>query len=69
MIEDILLYFFVEILLGLIFYWPGWLMLRILTLGHYPPSQEAQHNRGGVAFFAIAVLIVTTMTIINNHAN
>ena len=69
MIEDILLYFFAEILLGIIFYWPGWLMLRILTLGHYPPNQAVQHNRGGVTFFAIVVLIVTVITIINNHPN
>ena len=40
-----------------IFYWPGWLILRVLTLGHYPPSQEVRHNREFVAMVAFAALL------------
>jgi hypothetical protein len=69
MIEEILLYFFVDFLLGIIFYWPGWLMLRILSAGHYPPVQTEQHNRNAVGFFAIAVFIVTVVTFINIQVN
>jgi len=38
-----------------VFYWPGWFVLRIITLGHYPPSQTTPHNREFVALFAVAI--------------
>jgi hypothetical protein len=40
-----------------LFYWPGWLLLRVLTLGRYPPRQSVGHNRFAVALFACAVLV------------
>ncbi len=43
-------------LLEAIFYWPGWLLLQILTLGSYPPSQTIKHNRFAVALFAVVFL-------------
>ena len=29
----------VEYIYCRLFYWPGWLILRVLTFGKYPPSQ------------------------------
>jgi hypothetical protein len=40
-------------LLQAIFYWPGWLLLRLITIGNYPPEQNVQHNRFAVALFAV----------------
>lgn len=56
-------YFVSEILIGKIFYWPGWLMLRILSMGRYPPKQSEPHNREAVACFALVnvIAIVCTM--------
>ena len=42
-----------DLLLTKIFYWPGWLFLRILTLGHYPPSQDIPHNKDWVALVGL----------------
>lgn len=40
-----------------LFYWPGWALLRLITLGHYPPAGGVPHNRFAVALFA-AISIV-----------
>ncbi len=37
-----------------IFYWPGWLVLRMVTLGRYPPSKEMPHNREFVSTIGLA---------------
>ncbi|MDO8064993.1 hypothetical protein [Janthinobacterium sp. SUN206] len=39
-----------------LFYWPGWAILRLLTLGHYPPARALPHNRFAVALFAAVVI-------------
>lgn len=44
-----------------IFYWPGWVVLRTVTLGRYPPKKGTKHDPEfvavvGLAFF-IAILI------------
>ena len=44
------------ILVG-IFYWPGWLVLRIVTIGRYPPPKGINHNEELVAVCGLAVLI------------
>ena len=45
------------------FYWLGWIALRLLTLGRYPPPQSLPHNRLAVAMFAFTVtMIVLTAT-------
>ena len=41
-----------------VFYWPGWAILRLLTLGRYPPAQTIPHNRYFVAMIALAVVLV-----------
>lgn len=48
--------FLVDVLLHSVFYPLGWFMLKVLTLGRYPPS--APHNRDLVAAFPIVVLLV-----------
>lgn len=47
----------VEVVFVGIFYWPGWLILRLLTLGSYPPPQSQPHNREFVAMVALAALL------------
>lgn len=46
-------------ILAAIFYWPGWLVLRILTVGRYPPAKGVEHNAGFVITFGLGVFIVT----------
>ncbi|MET3133774.1 hypothetical protein AAKU55_004064 [Oxalobacteraceae bacterium GrIS 1.11] len=48
----------VEIVLIGIFYWPGWLMLKLLTLGRYPPKRSEPHSKGFVGLFGFLVLLV-----------
>jgi hypothetical protein len=50
--------------LEILFYWPGWLLLKVLTFGKYPPKQTVQHNRLAVALFAIAALAFV-MAVVN----
>lgn len=50
-------HFIVEILFLGVFYWPGWLILRTITFGRYPPQQGEPHNREAVAMVALATLI------------
>jgi len=45
-------------LLAGIFYWPGWLLLKILTIGRYPPATGVDHNIGFVITFGMAAFIV-----------
>ncbi|MBU0602171.1 MAG: hypothetical protein KKD25_07200 [Gammaproteobacteria bacterium] len=49
------------VLLGA-FYVPGWLVLRVLTLGRYPPRRGEPHSDALVALtgiaFTITVLVV-----------
>ena len=50
--------FVVEFLFYTVFYGIGWVMLKTVTLGHYPPPQPAKHNEELVALFPIATLFV-----------
>jgi hypothetical protein len=36
----------------------GWLMLKAITLGHYPPPRPEKHNQELVALFPVATLFV-----------
>lgn len=51
----------VDVILTGIFYWPGWLFLRILTLGRYPPSQATPHNREFVACFGLSIILLVVL--------
>lgn len=48
----------IEVVLIKLFYWPGWLVLRCLTLGRYPPAApETPHNKGFVAVTGLAACL------------
>ncbi len=48
----------IEYLFVRIFYWPGWLILRVLTLGRYPPLKHENHNREFVAMIAFVTFLI-----------
>ncbi|MBB4014942.1 hypothetical protein [Niveibacterium umoris] len=47
----------VEVLLTVVFYWPGWLVLRLVTVGRYPPRLEQPHNVVFVSTIGFAALL------------
>jgi len=49
--------FVLEVLFYGLFYWPGWLILRVLTLGKYPPPQSQPHNRYFVSGIPLVLLL------------
>lgn len=49
-----------------LFYWPGWALLRIMTLGRYPPARGIRHHRFAVALFAAAIIASGLLTIYFN---
>ncbi len=48
----------VEVVFYRICYWPGWFILRVLTLGKYPPPKSMPHNRYFVAGIPLVVLLI-----------
>ena len=46
-----------EVVLVGIFYWPGWVILRAVTLGRYPPSRGTPHNEMLVASVGLTIFI------------
>lgn len=40
-----------------LFYLPGWLLLRVLTLGRYPPPRGEPHSEEAVAFTGMAAVL------------
>lgn len=53
----------VDVLLTVVFYWPGWLVLRVVTLGRYPPEQKQAHNVLFVSAIGASALL-TALTVI-----
>lgn len=47
-----------DLFLTKVFYWPGWLLLRMLTLGRYPPKQGTPHNEDWVALVGLLGIIL-----------
>jgi hypothetical protein len=43
-----------EVVLVGVFYWPGWLVLRLVTAGRYPLPNGGQHDRVFVAAIGLA---------------
>jgi hypothetical protein len=39
-----------------VFYWSGWVVLKVITFGRYPPPQSQSHNRDFVAVFFLILL-------------
>jgi hypothetical protein len=60
---ELLVYRVLGSVIQAIFYWPGWLLLRVVSLGNYPPEQTVEHNRFAVAVFAIVALMLLVGTI------
>lgn len=50
-----------EIVLVGIFYWPGWVILRVLTLGRYPPPKSHPHNHEFVATVGLVLFLTVLM--------
>jgi len=55
--------FLLELLIITIGYWPGWLILRILTLGVYPPPRPTPHNE----YFVGAIPYITFLVWLTLH--
>ncbi len=52
--------FLFDVVFFYLFYWPGWLILRIFTLGKYPPALPEKHNQllvSGVPLVLLAISI------------
>jgi hypothetical protein len=49
--------FVLEVVIVGVFYWPGWIILRVVTLGRYPPERSEPHNRKFVAAVGVASLL------------
>lgn len=47
-----------EVVFCKLLYWPGWIILRILTLGRYPPEQTRSHNRYFVGGISLIVALI-----------
>jgi hypothetical protein len=50
--------FLVEFLFYTVLYGVGWIMLKAITVGHYPPPRPHKHNEELVALFPVASLFV-----------
>ena len=50
--------FLLEVVFYSLFYWPGWLILRVLTLGKYPPVSSQPHNRYFVSGIPLVLLLI-----------
>ena len=50
--------FVVDIVFETVFYGIGWIMLKTLTLGWYPPPEPRKHNKDLVALCPLAALFV-----------
>ncbi len=55
-----LVHFVVDVLVVAIFYWPGWIVLRIVTLGRYPNPG----SRGNAEFVAACGLVSTLIALV-----
>ncbi len=60
---DILLDAILEFVLTYVLYWPGKVVLRLVTLGRYPPSITAHHNEEFVAVIGFVSLFFAFLTI------
>jgi hypothetical protein len=51
--------FLFEVVFYYLFYWPSWLVLRILTLGKYPPALPEKHNQMLVSGMPTVLLAIS----------
>ncbi len=57
-IGRVLSHLLAEFVIQVIFYWPGWLFLRLVTFGRYPPRRPIGHDFMWVAAVGVIVLAV-----------
>lgn len=55
---ELLTRFVVEFVFYTVLYGIGWIMLKAITLGHYPPPRPGMHNQELVALLPVATLFV-----------
>ena len=60
---ELLVYRVLGGIIQMIFYWPGWLILKIISFGNYPPRQTIEHNRFAVAVSAIVVPLLVAAVV------
>jgi len=53
---EIVVRFLVEFVFYTVLYGIGWVMLKTITLGRYPPPRDKKHNQELVALFPVATL-------------
>lgn len=61
---DAIISFVLEAMLVGLFYWPGWLVLRLMTLGRYPRCAPSPHNEYFVATFGAATLLMAVTALL-----
>jgi hypothetical protein len=62
---DIILDAIVEFIFTFVFYWPGKVVLRTMTLGRYPPPLDTPHNQTFVAIIGFTSILLTVITIMH----
>jgi hypothetical protein len=55
---ELVVRFVVEIVFYTVLYAIGWGMLKVMTLGRYPPRRPEKHNEELVALFPVATFFV-----------
>ena len=55
---ELIVRFVVEFLFFTVLYGIGWGMLKVITLGRYPPRPPEKHNEQLVALFPVATFFV-----------
>lgn len=60
---EIIFNFLLGVVVVGIFYWPGWAVLRVLTLGRYPPKSDTKHDPEFVAVVGLAFVCVSLVAI------
>lgn len=51
----------VGVVFAKMFYWPGWLILRGVTVGRYPPKKPVRHSEEFVGALGFAVILVCVL--------
>jgi hypothetical protein len=57
--------FVAEVVVVGVFYWPGWLILRFLTFGRYPPRKPHPHSAEFVAAIGLIGVITCVILVVN----
>lgn len=50
--------FLIEFVFNTVLYGVGWVMLKVVTFGRYPPRPPQKHSEELVALFPVAILFV-----------